>query len=165
MDWKLFSHYYLIFLIPIFINVLFTFIQFIKYHSYNKVFVSKTLQVICYSATFFALFGFLSNLIDYVTGNDWFLLMMLTCYVVLNVILIILRNEKILYNQSTGVIICKFNFKRYKFQVQGVTRIYCSNEFLDLYLGNKRIRYRNNFLCRVDEFLEYVQQNSMAYYG
>ena len=112
-----------------------------------------------------ALFGFLSNLIDYVTGNDWFLLMMLTCYVVLNVILIILRNEKILYNQSTGVIICKVNFKRYKFQVQGVTRIYCSNEFLDLYLGNKRIRYRNNFLCRVDEFLEYVQQNSKAYYG
>ena len=103
MDWKLFSRYYLIFLIPIFINILFTFIQFIKYHSYNKVFVSKTLQVICYSATFFALFGFLSNLIDYVTGNDWFLLMMLTCYVVLNVILIILRNEKILYNQSTGV--------------------------------------------------------------
>ena len=165
MDWNLFSHYYLIFLIPLFINALLSFIQFIKYHSYKKVFVSKTMQVICYSASFIALFGFLSNLIDYVTGNDWFLLMMLTCYIVLNVILVIIRNEKIIYNQSTGVIICKVNFKRYKFQVQEITRIYCSNEFLDLYLGNKRIRYRNSFLCRTDEFLGYVKQNSKAYHG
>ena len=112
MNWSLFGAYYLIFLTPIFTNLFFDFIQFIKYRSMRKVFVSKTLKTICYVASFIALFAFLSNLIDYIQGNDWFVFMMFSIYLILNFVLIILRNERIVYNKSTGAIICSINFKR-----------------------------------------------------
>jgi hypothetical protein len=165
MNWSLFFNYYLIFLLPVFINLLLDFIGYIKHHSKKKVYVSKILRTICYIGAFFALFTFLSNLIDYVIGNDWFLLMMFICYLTLNIIFVILRDEKIVYNETNGDVICFVNFKHYKFQIQEVTRIYYSDEFLDIYLGDKRIRYRNDFLCKIDDFIAFVKQNSKAYYG
>lgn len=165
MNWSLFLNYYLIFLLPVFINLLFEFIGYAKHHSMKKVFVSKILRIICYVGSFVALFAFLSNLIDYNVGNDWFLLMMFICYLGLNIILVILRYEKIVYNESNGNVICFVNFKHYKFQIQEVTRIYYSDEFLDIYLGDKRIRYRNDFLCKINDFISFTKQNSKAYYG
>ena len=155
----------LVFLSPVFINVLFDFIGYVKYRSMKKVFVSKILRIICYVGAFISLFAFLSNLIDYVIGNDWFLIMMFVCYTVLNIVFVLMRNEKIVYNESTGDIICFVNFKCHKFHVCEITRLYDSDEFLDIYLGGKRIRYRNDFLCKINEFTLFVRKNSRAYYG
>ena len=91
--------------------------------------------------------------------------MMFSIYLILNFVLIILRNERIVYNKSTGAIICSINFKRYEFHVQEVTRIYYGNEFLDIYLDKKRIRYRNDFLCKIPCFVSFIKENSKAYYG
>ena len=102
--------------------------------------------------------GWLANYIDGFDSDDsWFVPMMFVCYILMIVFCFIMYFERIIYNKSSGDVVCSINLKKIKFNVSEITRYNFSDEFIDIYIKEKRIRYRNNFLTGTSEFEQYIK--------
>lgn len=118
---------------------------------------SLILTIIVFISTFIGEFAFLANFYT-LSFNVLF-----GCtYVVSVVSLYILCHEKIIYNLKTKEITAYTKLRKTKFHVSSITRINSSNEFLDIYIGEKRIRYGNLFITGEIEFVQYVKNQRTA---
>ncbi len=132
-----------------------------KYSDYQAVKVSRILFFICCGAVFVAIFAFLSNLYEYINFGDnllWFIIMMGIVYLGMNVCLFIMYREKIFYSKETNNIILIKHFKKIKAKRNEITRFNLSDEYIDFYFGEKRIRYGNNFLIGTLELHDYMKK-------
>ena len=68
-------------------------------------------------------------------------------------------NETIIYNKDSGDIICTVNFRKTKSNISEITRYNFSDEFIDIYINEKRIRYRNKFLTGTSEFEQHIKEH------
>ena len=159
MDWLLFTKWYIVGCIPIIFLASINIIDRIKFRDCCSVRISGILNSICILSLFISLLGWLANYIDGFDSDDsWFVPMMFTCYILMIVFCLIMYYERIIYNKSSGDIVCSINFKKTKFNVSEITRYNFSDEFIDIYIKEKRIRYRNNFLRGTSEFEQYIKE-------
>ena len=159
MDWLLFTKWYIVGCIPIIFLASINIIDRIKFRDCCSVRISGILNSICILSLFVSLLGWLANYIDGFDSDDsWFVPMMFTCYILMIVFCLIMYYERIIYNKSSGDIVCSINFKKTKFNVSEITRYNFSDEFIDIYIKEKRIRYRNNFLRGISEFEQYIKE-------
>lgn len=135
----------------IFINDLICRIR--KKHRYSAVRNSLILTIIVFFATFVGEFAFFANFYESLS----FRIIFGYAYIGSVVALYFICREKIIYNFETQEITAYKIFKKIKFDVYSITRIYSSDEFLDIYLGDKRIRYGNLFVTGENEFVQYVK--------
>ena len=159
MDWLLFTKWYIVGCIPIIFLASINIIDRIKFRDCCSVRISGILNSICILSLFVSLLGWLANYIDGFDSDDsWFVPMMFTCYILMIVFCLIMYYERIIYNKSSGDIVCSINFKKTKFNVSEITRYNFSDEFIDIYIKEKRIRYRINFLRGTSEFEQYIKE-------
>ena len=159
MDWLLFTKWYIVGCIPIIFLASINIIDRIKFRDCCSVRISGILNSICILSLFVSLLGWLANYIDRFDSDDsWFVPMMFTCYILMIVFCLIMYYERIIYNKSSGDIVCSINFKKTKFNVSEITRYNFSDEFIDIYIKEKRIRYRINFLRGTSEFEQYIKE-------
>ena len=159
MDWLLFTKWYIVGCIPIIFLASINIIDRIKFRDCCSVRISGILNSICILSLFVSLLGWLANYIDGFDSDDsWFVPMMFTCYILMIVFCLIMYYERIIYNKSSGDIVCSINFKKTKFNVSEITRYNFSDEFIDIYIKEKRIRYRNNFLRGTSDFEQYIKE-------
>ena len=159
IDWNQFAQIYTIGTIPIFVLITLEIKDKIVYRKFNIVKCFDSLKVVCIIAALVALFGGVSNGLDYICFKDselWFVLMMIVCYVSLMVILYVMYNEKIFYTTDKNQFIEFFKFKKIQIKVDDISRIYLSDDFLDVYYENTRIRIGNNFLKGAEDFEKYI---------
>lgn len=160
-----FIKWYCIFILPSVLTVVCNLIDRLRHKNKKSVRNSFVLMVVCFLGSLVALFGALSNGLSYFYEHDselWFVVMMSVCYFVLVIALIIIHSERIIYSENNGKISAYKGFKRKNFNVSDITRIYLSDEYLDIYLGKERIRYGINFLKGEDEFEKFVKDNFSA---
>ncbi len=158
MDWMLFGKWYAVGCIPIFLLAFINIRDRIKFKEYSSVRVWLGINTVCILSLFVSLFGGLSNYIDGVEESDfWFVPMMFTCYFLMIFLCLLMFGERILYNKNDGNIICYHNFRKKKVTVSEITRFNFSNEYIDIYVKDKRIRCTNLFLVRTDEFEQYLK--------
>lgn len=160
MDWSLFAKWYIAGCIPVFSLALINIIDRIKFKKYSSVRVSGILYSICILSLFVSLFGGLTHLLDVdlnISDNYWFIAMMFLCYFSMIIFCLIIYNEKIIYDKNSGDIVCSINFRKTKINVSEITRFNFSDEFIDIYIKDKRIRYRINFLTGKYEFEQYLK--------
>lgn len=161
MNWLFFAKLYMVGCIPIVFLILINIIDRIKYKDCSSVRISSILNSICIVSLFVSLFGALTHLLDYklnTADNYWFIAMMFICYFSMIILCIIMYNEKIIYNKVNGEIICSINFKKIRLNISEITRFNFSDQFIDIYVKDNRIRYRNNFLIGVSEFEQYIKE-------
>ena len=159
MDWLLFTKWYIVGCIPIIFLASINIIDRIKFRDCCSVRISGILNSICILSLFVSLLGWLANYIDGFDSDDsWFVPMMFICYILMIVFCLIMYYERIIYNKSSGDIVCSINFKKTKFNVSEITRYNFSDEFIDIYIKEKRIRYRINFLRGTSEFEQYIKE-------
>ena len=159
MDWLLFTKWYIVGCIPIIFLASINIIDRIKFRDCCSVRISGILNSICILSLFVSLLGWLANYIDGFDSDDsWFVPMMFTCYILMIVFCLIMYYERIIYNKSSGDIVCSINFKKTKFNVSEITRYNFSDEFIDIYIKEKRIRYRIDFLRGTSEFEQYIKE-------
>lgn len=155
---------YVLLCIPPFVVVLIDTIDRIKYKNLSCVRVSYLLTIVCFGAALLGLFAAISNF-DlqkiYDKSMNWndlgFIVIMMTCYVTMTIILIIMHNERIIYKLDNGQIFLSIKAYKKHINIREITRIYLSNEYLDIYVNNERIRYGNNFLVGASEFESFVK--------
>lgn len=156
-----FVKWYLIFISPSVILILISAFDRLKHRKLKSVRVYAGLTAICHIGSFVALFASLSNGLAYFYSKDselWFVITMSVCYIGLISVLIMIHDERIIYSIDSGDILAHKNFKSNRFNVSEITRIYLSDEYLDIYLGKKRIRYGNNFLKDAEDFESFVKE-------
>lgn len=159
MDWLLFTKWYIVGCIPIIFLISINVIDRIKFRYCDSVRISGILNSICLLSLFISLLGWLANYIDGFDSDDsWFIPMMFVCYILMIVFCFIMYFERIIYNKSSGDVVCSINLKKIKFNVSEITRYNFSDEFVDIYIKEKRIRYRNNFLIGTSEFEQYIKE-------
>ena len=159
MDWLLFAKWYIVGCIPVIFLISINIIDRIKFRDCDSVRISGILNSICILSLFISLLGWLANYIDGFDSDDsWFVPMMFVCYILMIVFCFIIYSERIIYNKGSGYVICSINLKRIKFNVTEITRYNFSDEFIDIYIKEKRIRYRNNFLTGTSEFEQYIKE-------
>ncbi len=131
-----------------------------KHKKYKSVKVSKVLFTVCFLGAFVSVFAFASNLYAYVTDGDvlWFVIMMGIVYLGMNVCLFVMHREKIFYSEAEDNIILIKGFKKIELDRKDITRFYLSDEYIDFYVGNERIRYGNNFLTGTLELNSYMKK-------
>ena len=160
MDWLLFGKWYIVGCIPIIILSVINITDRIKFRNCCCVRNSGILNSVCILSLFVSLFGGLSNYIDGTNSDNlWFVFMMFACYVLMIFVCFIMYYEKIIYNKNNGDIVCCIRLKKIKINISEITRYNFSNEFIDIYIKEKRIRYRNNFLTGVTEFEQYIKKS------
>ena len=132
----------------------------IKHKKYKVVRVGKILFALCIVGAFVSVFAFASNLYAYVTDGDvlWFVIMMGIVYLGMSVCLFIMHREKIYYSEESFNIILIKGFKKTRVNKKDITRFYLSDEYIDFYIGDKRIRYGNNFLAGTLELNIYMKK-------
>lgn len=159
MDWLLFAKWYIVGCIPIIFLISINIIDRIRFRYCDSVRISGKFNSICILSLFVSLLGWLSNYLDGFDSDDsWFVPMMFICYIIMIVICFIIYFERIIYNKSSGDVFCSLNFKKIKFNVSEITRYNFSDEFIDIYIKERRIRYRNNFLTGTSEFEQYIKE-------
>jgi hypothetical protein len=118
-------------------------------------------MVVCFFGSLVALVAFLSNGLDYMySGGDdlGFVVFMALGYIVMNISLIIMHNERIIYMFEDGRIFFSVRFYKKYVGIDEITRINFSADYLDIYVDSKRIRYGNNFLVGVNDFNCFFKQ-------
>ncbi len=147
--------------VPLWVLLINELIINIKYKKYSAVRVSKILFAICFIGAFVSVFAFASNLFAYVTDGDmlWFVIMMGIVYLGMNVCLFLIHREKIFYSEAEDNIILIKGFKKIKINKKLITRFYLSDEYVDFYINDKRIRYDNNFLTGTLELNRYMKNH------
>lgn len=159
MDWLLLAKWYIAGCVPIIFLILINIIDRIKFRDCGSVRISGVLNSVCILSLFISLLGWLANYIDGFDSDDsWFVPMMFVCYVLMILFCFIMYFERIIYDKSSGDVVCSINLKKIKFNISEITRYNFSDEFIDIYIKEKRIRYRNNFLTGVSEFEEYIKE-------
>ena len=159
MDWLLFGKWYIIGCIPIIFLASINIIDRIKFRDCCSVRVSSILNSICILSLFVSLLGWLANYIDGFDPDDsWFVPMMFICYALMIAFCFIMYYERIICDKENGDIVCYINFKKTKINVSEITRFNFSDEFIDIYIKEKRIRYRNRFLTGTSELEQYLKE-------
>ncbi len=149
-----------IMVIPVIITVFSELIVNKKYKQYQAVKVSRGLFSVCIIGEFVSIFAFASNLYAYVTFGDdllWFLIMMGIVYLGMNMCLFVMHREKVFYSGETNEIVLMKNFKKFTLNRKNITRFYLSDDYVDFYIGDNRIRYGNNFLIGTLELNDYFK--------
>jgi hypothetical protein len=121
------------------------------------------LVLICFLSTFVGLLGAVSNGLDE-EGELWFVAMMSVCYVGMVMIVYILRYKRIVYSENEDYFSITLLFKEEKIKFKDVTRIHLSNQYLDIYIKERRIRIGTNYLVGAEEFEKYVKDYMMKAY-
>lgn len=150
---------YLSMLSPSFLIMIIDIVDRIRNKKNKSVRVSLGLMITCFLGTFVALFGFLTNILEYFFGQGaqlWFITMMLVCYMGL-IILIILRRERIVYSTDSDEIYFVARFKKKRIKLSDINRINLSSEYLDIYIGKERLRLDNIFLIGAYEFESHIK--------
>ena len=118
------------------------------------------LVLICFLSTFVGLLGAVSNGLDE-DGELWFVAMMSVCYVGMVMIVYILRYKRIVYSENEDYFSITLLFKEEKIKFKDVTRIHLSNQYLDIYIKERRIRIGTNYLVGAEEFEKYVKNYNL----
>ena len=118
------------------------------------------LVLICFLSTFVGLLGAVSNGLDE-DGELWFVAMMSVCYVGMVIIVYILRYKRIVYSENEDYFSITLLFKEEKIKFKDVTRIHLSNQYLDIYIKERRIRIGTNYLVGAEEFEKYVKNYNL----
>lgn len=114
--------------------------------------------VICFLGTFVGIFAFMSNWFWVDKPEMWFVNMMIACYLVLTLVLIFMHNSRVVYSAEDDEVMWVARFRRKRFKISEITRINVSNEYLDVYTGEKRLRCDNLFLVGADDFKNCVKE-------
>lgn len=158
MDWMLFGKWYAVGCIPIALLAFINIRDRIKFKKYGSVRVWLGINTVCILSLFVSLLGWLANYLDGADeGDSWFVPMMLTCYLLMIFLCMQMFSERIIYNKTDGNIICYHNFKKKQLNVNEITRFNFSNEHIDLYIKDKRIRCTSLFFVGTGEFEEYLK--------
>ena len=120
--------------------------------------VSLFLITVCFLGTFVAIFAFMSNWFWVENPEFWFVNMMITCYAMLTVIILNLHNTRVIYFSDSEEILFVARARRKKFKIYEITRIYLSDDYLDIYVGEKRYRCDNVFLTGGEELEKTVKE-------
>ncbi len=161
IDWVQFARIYTICSVPLIAIIILEIRDKILYRQYNSVHCVVGLKIICCLAALVSLLGGVSNGLDYIYFKDselWFVVLMIICYICLIVVLIVMYNEKIYYKADKSVDVEIFKINKKYVKTDNISRIYLSDEFLDVYVGDERIRISNNFLKGAENFEKYVIQ-------
>ncbi len=139
-------------------NIIIMFLE-IKDRIKNKrsVRVSFVLILVCFLGSLVGIFAFMSNWFWVEKPEFWFVNMMICCYIGLTIIIFILHNTRIAYSLDSDDIFFVARFRKKRFKIYKITRIYLSNEYLDIYVGEKRFRCDNIFLTGAPEFETFVK--------
>ena len=152
---------YVILLLPnIAIMIVDTFDR-VRHNQNFSVRVSFRIVLVCFFGNFVAVFGFISNLLEYLYGTGsplWFIIMMLICYIVLLISLIIMHRERIVYSLESNEILFVARFQRRIIDINKITRVNISDDYLDIYVGENRFRCDNIFLTGALEFEKFVKE-------
>ena len=132
----------------------------IKHKNKKYVGVWFPLVLICFLSTFVGLFGAVSNGLDE-DGELWFVAMMSVCYVGMVICIRVLRNKRIVYSEEDDYFSIKLLFREEKIKFKDVTRIHLSDQYLDIYIKERRIRTGSNFLIGAEEFEKYVKNYNL----
>ena len=153
-----FGKWYLILIIPSILVFASDVYDRIKHKNKKYVGVWFPLVRICFLSTFVGLFGAVSNRLDGFNEEDlWFVPMMSVCYVGMIICIRVLRNKRIVYTEDEDYFSITLLFREEKIQFKNVTRIHLSNQYLDIYIKERRIRIGTNFLVGAEEFERYVK--------
>ena len=159
-----FGKWYLILIIPSILVFLLDVRDRVKHKKKKYVGVWFPLVLICFLSTFVGLLGAVSNGLDE-EGELWFVTMMSVCYVGMIICIRALRNKRIVYSEDEDYFSITLLFREEKIEFKDVTRIYLSNQYLDIYIKERRIRIGSNFLVGAEEFERYVKDYMMKAYG
>lgn len=157
--WK----WYLILIIPSIFVFLLDVRDRVKHKKKKYVGAWFPLVLICFLSTFVGLLGAVSNGLDE-DGELWFVAMMSVCYVGMVMIVYILRYKRIVYSENEDYFSITLLFKEEKIKFKDVTRIHLSNQYLDIYIKERRIRIGTNYLVGAEEFEKYVKDYMMKAY-
>ena len=160
--WK----WYLILIIPSILVFLLDVRDRVKHKKKKYVGAWFPLVVICFLSTFVGLLGAVSNSLDGFNKEDlWFVPMMSVCYVGMIIIVYMLRYKRIVYSENEDYFSITLLFKEEKIKFKDVTRIHLSNQYLDIYIKERRIRIGTNYLVGAEEFERYVKDYMVKAYG
>ena len=158
-----FGKWYLILIIPSILVFASDVYDRIKHKNKKYVGVWFPLVLICFLSTFVGLLGAVSNGLDE-EGELWFVAMMSVCYVGMIICIRVLRNKRIVYTEDEDYFSITLLFREEKINFKDVTRIHLSNQYLDIYIKERRIRIGSNFLIGAEEFEKYVKDYMMKTY-
>ncbi len=116
------------------------------------------LKIICFISTFIASFAFMSNWFWVKNPEMWFVNMMIVTYALMTVIIINLHNSRVVYSIEDDEAFCVARFRRKKFKISEITRINLSDKYLDIYIGDIRLRCDNIFLVGAADFENLVKE-------
>ena len=157
-----FGKWYLILIIPSILIFLFDVRDRVKHKKKKYVGAWFPLVLICFLSTFVGLFGAVSNSLDGFNEEDlWFVPMMSVCYVGMIIIVYMLRYKRIVYSENEDYFSITLLFKEEKIKFKDVTRIHLSNQYLDIYIKERRIRIGTNYLVGAEVFERYVKDYMM----
>ena len=159
-----FWEWYLILIIPSILVFLLDVRDRVKHKKKKYVGAWFPLVVICFLSTFVGLLGAVSNGLDE-EGELWFVAMMSVCYVGMIIIVHISRYKRIVYSEGEDYFSIMLLFKEEKIKFKDVTRIHLSNQYLDIYIKERRIRIGTNYLVGAEEFERYVKDYLLKVYG
>ena len=157
--WK----WYLILIIPSILVFLLDVRDRVKHKKKKYVGAWFPLVLICFLSTFVGLLGAVSNGLDE-EGELWFVAMMSVCYVGMIIIVYMLRYKRIVYSENEDYFSITLLFKEEKIKFKDVTRIHLSNQYLDIYIKERRIRIGTNYLVGAEVFERYVKDYMMKAY-
>lgn len=156
MSSKNFCILYIVIALPNIITMFFDIYDRVK--NKRSVRISFLLVLSCFLGSLVAVFAFMSNWFWIEQPEVWFVYMMICCYLGFTVIIFNLHNTRIIYSSDSDEIFFVARFRKKKFQIYEITRIYLSNEYLDVYVGDKRFRCDNYFLIGAQEFEMFVKE-------
>lgn len=153
---------YLLLILPSVLLTVCDIIDRIRHKDSHAVRWSLLLEVILSGSSFLALLGALANGLDYFYGESpdvlWFVIMMSVIYSGLLVYLLLIRCNRIVYTESGDVRLYKIFRKSRTIRVADITRLHLDNEYLDVYIGDERIRYMSTFLSGAEDFKAFVRE-------
>ncbi len=147
----------------------------IKHKNDKSVRVHLGLVIVCFLGSLVGLFGGVSNCVymlnpnmtdgKYTLDDIGVDIILFLSYAVMFVILIMLHRERIIYPiNGNEIFVSRIAHRKEIIKIEEITRVYLSGEYLDIYVGDRRIRYGNNFLTGAAEFeslisISIAQQN------
>ncbi len=120
--------------------------------------ISFLLMIVCFFGSLISVFAFMSNWFWIEKPEFWFVNMMICCYIGFTIIIFNLHNTRITYCLDSDDIFFVARFRKKRFKIYEITRIHLSDEYLDIYVGEKRFRCDNYFLIGSLEFEEFVKE-------
>ena len=163
MNWKVFGIIYCIFAIYPLLLFVFDILDRIKYKDYMYVRFWFGVDIACMICTLGPALGFISNGLymyyDKSTENNmWFVVMMATGYLCASIIFTGVCKEKIIYSLDDNKIFVSNIFYKNRIVVEDITRINLSDKTLDIYIGDRRVRYGADYLVGAEEFEIYIKR-------